>query len=636
LRYILLLIIRTLIILLIVLAFARPTFHSPLSQGMTSNARTSAVIILDNSYSMNHKNGLTTARKAAKNIVQSMRPGDQVYLLSATDTSDQRVFHDFSVLQKEIDEIQIDYKPTDLNAAVLLGNNLLRKSVNINKEIYIISDFQKSGISDDSVSINRDIRVFAIPLNGSSVDNIYVDNIDLTTSILTQNKIAQLQVDFTNSSSSPQKNKLAQLFINDEKVAQTVLNLDGSASSSESFKFVLDKSGFIDGRVNVEEDDILEDNDRYLVLDVPDRIRVALFGHRLEDVWHLDLALQPSQLYDTSFDADILPVDRLRYLSFSEYDCLVLSNLPAVGTQIVEKLVDFVQKGGGLFIALGEDVDLRAYNGVLMPALKLPGLLLVMGRGNDREAFFSIGKSDLTHPVFNGIFEKDNGDFSKPRFSFAIKSQQSKAIDTIMEFSDGSPFLYESSLGEGTILVMTCGFDLALSDFPHQTLFAPLMTRSLRYLVSHRHQTRRNLLVGEELRTRIPNEVVNADLEIQRPDRKSDRTKPVITANGPWIYYRDTDIPGIYALLADQQPVAKWAVNVHPDESDLTKIETSVLKVKFNATVIGAEEDIGMIISNQRYGQEIWKALVFAALILSIIEMLLYREKGEAAVREAV
>jgi len=107
LRQILLLILRTLIILLLVLAFARPTLRSSL--GNDSTAKTSAVIVLDNSYSMATLSEgemlFQTAQQKAVELVEAMRPGDEIYLLTSTDTSkqlSQRAFHDFSALRQQI------------------------------------------------------------------------------------------------------------------------------------------------------------------------------------------------------------------------------------------------------------------------------------------------------------------------------------------------------------------------------------------------------------------------------------------------------------------------------------------------------------------------------------------------------
>ena len=85
LRQLLLLMLRTLLVLLIVLAFSRPTLRGSLIGNIGSHARTTAVFIMDDSYSMSvsdeHGELLKQAQLAARNVVHLFKEGDEVFLL---------------------------------------------------------------------------------------------------------------------------------------------------------------------------------------------------------------------------------------------------------------------------------------------------------------------------------------------------------------------------------------------------------------------------------------------------------------------------------------------------------------------------------------------------------------------------
>ena len=85
LRQILLMILRTLLVLLIVLAFSRPTLKGSLAGTVGSHARTSAVLLIDDSFSMTTEDErgelLRQARLAAKELTQLFAEGDEVFLL---------------------------------------------------------------------------------------------------------------------------------------------------------------------------------------------------------------------------------------------------------------------------------------------------------------------------------------------------------------------------------------------------------------------------------------------------------------------------------------------------------------------------------------------------------------------------
>ena len=79
LRYLLLFSLRTLLILLIVLAFARPFIQQHVPPRTRANEIT--VLAIDNSMSMRAGTHLADAKTAAKSLVTSLRPGERAEVL---------------------------------------------------------------------------------------------------------------------------------------------------------------------------------------------------------------------------------------------------------------------------------------------------------------------------------------------------------------------------------------------------------------------------------------------------------------------------------------------------------------------------------------------------------------------------
>ncbi|HCA80475.1 MAG TPA: hypothetical protein DEP53_12155, partial [Bacteroidetes bacterium] len=111
LRQILLMILRTLLVLLIVLAFARPTIRGSFAGSIGSHARTSAVLLIDDSFSMTTEDErgelLRQARQAAKDVTQLFADGDEAFLLRLSALPDpaseeERSIRDFALLRKNI------------------------------------------------------------------------------------------------------------------------------------------------------------------------------------------------------------------------------------------------------------------------------------------------------------------------------------------------------------------------------------------------------------------------------------------------------------------------------------------------------------------------------------------------------
>ena len=642
LKQLLLLLLRMLIIIFLVLAFARPTIRGGLSGVIGPNAKTSAVIILDNSFSMNSRRDgkllFEDAREKAVQISKAMQPGDDVFLLTSTDTTGvttPRSFHDFDALRREIEERHIDFRVTDISDPLLLAHNLLNKSNNINKELYILSDFQKCAFSADSLPPAKEkIRTLALPFRTTNISNLSVQSARLSSTILEKGKIVELEVLITNAGNQPARNKLAQLFVDGERVAQVTLNLEPKRSSTEKFKFVLKKAGFVSGYILLEDDDILQDNRYYFSFNIPDKIHVAMFGTHPADTDYISLVLKQAEHKETRFIVDKIPPAKMRYTRLEKYNVIVLANIPSFDTQQVEQLKDYIRAGGGLFLTLGQDIDIKSYNTNLIPKLGLPKLTETMGSVADAGPAFSLGKTDLTHPLFRGIFDQKDVSFSKPAFHFAVKTADMPGTEKIMQYGTGDPFLLEKKTEKGKILFFTTGFNLQLTDIMHRTIFAPLVSRAVTYLGTPAFAAKDNLMIGDELRMQVPAQNLNDKLLMQRPDNKSDELKVKVLAGGPWIYYSDTSVPGIYRLTAGKQTIALWAVNVDPRESDLTMADKSVLDKKYGMTFIDPNSDLPKIIRENRFGRELWKYFAIIAFILLIVEMLLYRQKSEVAVKK--
>ncbi len=642
LRQILLLILRTLIVILIILAFARPTLRGSLSGSAAPNAKTSIVIIIDNSISMTRHNGESLFQKAqakVEEILSLARPGDETFILTTTDTTSEsirRAYHDQDVLRRILSEIKISAQLTDLSASLDFAARLLRSSQNVNKEIYIVSDLQRSAFQHDSLTTVPDARVYIAPITTESTRNLAIDTIRLSTAIVEQGKVAEATASIKNTGDQDIKNSLSQLFVNGKRVAQTSFDINAGASATETFRFTVQDRGFSAAQLVLEDDDILADNERQLTFFAPDQINIGLCGSKPQDTFYATLVLDPQTIGPDYFSLQTIPPANLRFTAFEELDAVLLSNIPRFDQQTAEKLNAFVSDGGGLILVLGEHIDIRAYNSILCPALELPQFIDLIGTPDGQQPDFTLGSYDLQHPIFFGVFDQQQADITQPRFHFAVKIATSADIDPIMNYSNGDPLLFEKKLGRGTILVLTTGFNVQLSDITHRTIFAPLLIRLAGYAGTIGAGLTDDILVGEEIRFKIQPQDVNTTLEMRQPGDKYDRLKPTMRPDGAWIYYSQTGALGVYELLADGQVLNIWAVQLDARESDLTPIDRNLLNEKYHAVILDSNTAMNDFIVSQHHGTELWKFFAIAALFLLVLEMLLYREKGEVPAETGV
>jgi len=62
------------------------------------------------------------------------------------------------------------------------------------------------------------------------------------------------------------------------------------------------------------------------------------------------------------FQPKVIGYQQLRGEELSAVQCVVLANIPRLPAELVQKLMRYVNSGGGLWIALGEQTDVDSFN----------------------------------------------------------------------------------------------------------------------------------------------------------------------------------------------------------------------------------------------------------------------------------
>jgi hypothetical protein len=188
---------------------------------------------------------------------------------------------------------------------------------------------------------------------------------------------------------------------------------------------------------------------------------------------------------------------------------------------------------------------------------------------------------------------------------------------------DGGPMLLAGERAGRRIVVLA--FDLHQSDLPLQVAFPLLLSNIVGYLAPGSGAEAAQLAPGQPLA--IPVDASITDVRVTRPDGQ---VVPVPVQNGQAIY-ADTDALGPYAVEQRQGDRLvgrrRYAVNLFaPDESKIaTQPELKVPQVS----------GLQQAVTRDRVGrQEFWRWLAALALVVLVIEWLVYQRNGIAYLRE--
>jgi hypothetical protein len=637
LRQLLLLLLRTLAIIALVLAFARPVIRSAPALLPGMHARTSVVLVMDRSASMATETPEGTrfheATTRAQEVLSLLQEGDDAQIIWA-DASPvlfpSEPTSQFHVLREALSEARVTAGGSNLTEALRLARSKILQSKNLHREVYVLSDFSISawpGGLPDGPLFPEEVRLFLLPTSDMHFRNVGIVGTTILSRLITPGRPVEIEITLKNSSAEPVPERLVSVFLEGRRVASQAVSFAPMETKTVQLRFVPDEAGNLGGYARLEGgDDLPIDDERYFVLKVPERIKVAMAAPTCPAATFTALALNPSGSADAFVQVQTLSPEAFETADWTSYDALFLVDIPAVSVGLGPRLRAFVESGKGVFVMLGPNADLRADN-TWLPDLGLPTLGDVWAESGASTQWAQV---DWTHPLFEGLFEETPKSVS-PTITQLVRTMGGSAT-TVISTGIGVPFLVESRVGRGHVLLLTSSADPTWSDLYRSGVFSPLMVRMAVYLSGTAESSEASqFVVGQPaviqrsgVAPTTPAELTgeNASFQIIPRAIPAGFEYPIPALQGC----------GVYSLRQDEREVLRLAVNVPAIETDIGPL-TIENPDKFwggkNAKTVQSA-NLSEAILESRFGRELWKTFLVLALIFLLAEMFLGRA-GKAA-----
>ncbi len=685
-RQILLLIVRTLLIAALVLAFARPALKGYMGSFFgSSHANTSMIFLIDNSASMSRSDErgplFKQAKDAASAIASVIEDGDDatiIPLASITRGAAYHPMHSRAEVLAAIHNVRLADRPAALSDGMRLASSILSQSHNVNKEVYLLSDDQARNLRNEETGatsatdsnhaaklFDASTRVFTMRLgHGEHIigRNLSLDSLQAVTTIFEPGRPIQFEAWIRNTTSDPAQNVVLSLFYNGERVAQqTIANIGGGETQRVSIEGPARGSGIIRVRAELEPDALPFDNSRFAIMTVPLTRRIGIFMDDPKNAQFIKLALEQTLSQNEAqapFELKVNPTSQLRGLSANQghYDGIMVGLGPnPLDASDLAGLKQYVQSGNGAAIFPLPGMDIASVNADLS-ALALPTITRAEGNPNDATHYMSFATLEFANPFFVGMFETTPTNGSQFQGIASPKVFESYDFATnsglaLIKLSNGYPFLVESQLGKGDILLYSIPPTLDFSDFPQKGIFLPLIRRTAAYISSVRAATEErqpeNFVTTQPFDVHLPavsGLQAGANVLVQAPDGTSSRAQVVMAPDGtPELQMDEAPVAGNYTVFRDAEardPIAAFAVNIQSDESDLRSAPAGVMTKYFAARMANpkpaiidlspTDRTLAKTVEQSRYGVELWQSFLWAAIILALIELILAREARSA------
>ncbi len=622
----LLILIRTLIILMLILAFARPVYDNT-ANAVDARSAITAVVILDNGLSMRGFDSGTRkfdqALASLNDILSAYAAGDKIFVLTTAD----RMIMPLDSVQKSA--LECRYNAPDFAEAWGIAQIEIRKNPNFIKEIHVISDFTSPQRAFyDHCRTDKEVAYYFHRIGSGAINNISIDSLALSNQIIEQDKNVAVTAFIQNRSPFSHEDVGVHIYSLDKRLAYQNISLEPFEKKAVPFKFRPPDAGLWAGYIEIPEDDLTEDNRFYFSFYVPQKIEVLFVDDRPSV--YIRSALQSIEgTTDIAFVNDQFASWGRQILS--GFDIIMLSGPPAIALPIRQRLAQFVEDGGGLIIIPGDEStteSLRGLSKAFKPVFDVGSLV----RTESPENFITLQPPAPGDPLFRDIFRNSDAGYALPKFYQYYQLQPGSAAGQVLRFRNLDPFFISGSYHGGFIGIFAAYFDNPWTDFQFKGIFAPFISRLIYLGVTHTSNRVTWIKSGEDITVELISFSGSA-FQLAPPDQEAYQIIPGRKANALTFPLSDLIDPGNYYLTSEEKNVHIISVNVEnavpagPDDGPAAVASEHIHQ-------IDADTPLAAQLDQFRRGIELTPLFFIFAILLFLVELILVKliegKKGSA------
>lgn len=658
LRQLLLLFVRTLLILCVVLAFSRPTFQGSIPLFLANEARTTAVLLFDDSYSMQSQDEqgtyLAQAKNAAHTILTTLKEGDECVLVRFSECRAALAapvpLHSFQSVHQMIDRIEPVAPFVPLPLVLKQAQAAIASSFKYNREVYILSDFQEGLF--DARSVKEEVvqkfpehtQLYLLSIGRQAIRNASILQITIPTVLFLPHKPYTVRVTVANTGTTPLRNHSISIYQSGTRVAEKSVDLDVGQREVVEFSLISPQVGTVSGRVVLENDDVEFDNTRVFALTIPERVRLSLIG-KPDDVRYLRTALSlPLADSLSAFELRETDISSVSSSLLNSTDVAFLASSRELSAERASILISFLQRGGALVVFPSEQF-FSSYTSLIADPSATTRIEAVENLQSVQQSsgFVEFSTLDKQHPVFADMFEPErmapkserkHQRIESPLLTRYARLRPTSYTQTLIQLSTGTPFLTEDMVGKGRLFVFAVSATPVWSDFPLRGLFVPLLHRMALYSAQALFAPVEGLC-GEEVMLSLP-PTRPKTIIVASPDGT---TVPVnsASAEGIVVRYTQTTVPGVYNIKDEKRILRSFAVNVDEREStpplpgnEIKKRLEKYVHRDGDVHLLHPHTSLRSSITEGRYGVELSSYFLALAILCALVEIVLaHSEKNQ-------
>lgn len=589
-RHIILLLLRTLALALLILCFLKP-FQKLFGFDPDKKGERAVIIILDQSLSMNYNGGGISSGQRAnielEKIIDSLDSSDLVNLVTLEKVP-RLCFRQLNDNHSELLSFARSLKPgitsADVSRAISMASSQIKKSDAPRKEIFFISDFQRSNWGRaDFTNIPQDSRLFFVDVSSKISNNKAI----LSASVLNSTVIAgddiTLDIKLANFSDEKYEDRL-ELSLNSGNEFYQEFKIAPWSIISTKVTIPVPAKGIHELKLSLKPDDLPHDNSFFVSLNALDKEEVLIVTDEEESPaeanFFLSSALNPYSEGKGSLMPRKITTENLSPIHLAVSSKIFISGIQRLSPDKARILVDFMSRGGSILYYMDGVYD--ADN------------LKILEKEMPSEMPFHAGSKQNSKNIPGGSIKIRSGSFNSKFLKLFAGRQKNQlaAVDfyeyyhtratgqgkILLKFAEGTPAMGSCRIGLGQLLI--CNFSLREmgSNLAGKRLF-PAWVHELNRQLSRENRKLVHYEAGETVKSEVWFHEMSGNTFL-KPDNTPLKVNSSRINDERLLISFNPEMNGHYHLKKNGSLLYSFPVNSSDDESDLRTIDLKDLPTR--------------------------------------------------------
>jgi hypothetical protein len=486
-KNLLLMALRLLILALLVGAFARPYMTQPSAPLPNSNANRGVVLLLDTSYSMRYGNNFDKLKAEARKRIDALRAGDRMALVSFNENASliAQPTSDKGALKAAVDTLEPSFAATRFYEAFVLADRVLGEFGGTQKQLVVISDFQKNGwnrSSRESV-IGTEVKTETVNLAVKDWTNVGIDSVLLAQTSFNRTYSGQLIARIHNYNKDKPTEVPVSVSLNDKEIQRKTVTVSANSTAVAEFTGFDLPIGFSKGRVRVEgADPLMVDNDFLFVIERREKLNVLVVdsGKPKQSVYLRQAYTSTTEL---PFEVTTIPATSVTPDEIAKHEVVIINDVQRLPDKVLPKMDELRKTGQGQLIILAENADLNWWNTYAkLPVKATQRIYTAKDRGRSS---VSLTTYDQNHAIFKPFKTSTKVALNSAQFNAYVNVEAKPGAVVIAKYEDGSPVMVESPKEDHGLIVFNSTVDSRWNDLPLRPSFLPLFHEIVHYLTRY-------------------------------------------------------------------------------------------------------------------------------------------------------